>query len=334
MIKSYFLALLFIACTGCATRDQIAMVPPVEGAVQHTVLFATNRAPSNRMFNETRSLTTSYGEAIVAVPPEHEVGVVEYPATSSNPHSEFGVVHAGTTTDLGDFKKILTREVDKRASGNRSAIVYVHGFNSTFAEALYLNTQLMHDYERSEVPIMFSWPSSGQSLAYLHDHESILSARNPLEKLLETLEGSDLDSFTVVAHSMGSQLVMETLRQHAIRTGGRHWSKLNGVVLVSPDIDVQVFAQLSTDMGELPDPFIVIASKNDKLLSLSGVINGSKARVGGVISKDALPASSKATLVGASFATDVWSSNHMTAFRSPEMIRYLNAFETTMPEAR
>ena len=332
-MKPFTIALLTIVCAGCAARDEIVMVPPVDGAVQHTILFATNRAPNDKMYNESRSLSTSYGKATVAVPPEHTVGVVEYPAHPIDPQSEFGVIKAVTTPDMRGFNEMLAKQIDIRASGDRSAIVYVHGFNSTFAEALYLNTQLMHDYKRREIPVMFSWPSSGQSLAYMHDHESVLSARSPLEELLQALENSDLESFTVVAHSMGSQLVMETLRQHAIRTDGHHWSKLDAVVLISPDIDVQIFAQLSKDMGGLPEPFFVIASQNDKLLSLSGVINGSKARVGGIAPRQGLPAGADATLVDASFATDMWSSNHMTAFRSPEMISYLKAFETEMPEA-
>ena len=326
-MKLEILGLILFALAGCSVRDQIVVVPRVAGAVEHTVLFASNRSTSENLFGETRSLTTTYGQAIVAVPPKHKVGVVEYPSKAVNAQKEFGIVQARTTPNLGQFNAMLSKQISNRPKGERSAIIYVHGFNSTFAEALFLNTQLMHDYKRTEVPILFSWPSSGRSLAYMHDHESILSSRNALETLLDTLERSGLESFTLVAHSMGSQLVMETLRQHTIRADGRHWPKLAAVALISPDIDVQLFTQLSKDMGGLPQPFLVISSPKDKLLGISGVINGSKARLGGIEAQEALPASSKATVVSSSFATDVFSSNHMTAFRSPQMIDYLSAYE-------
>jgi len=332
-MKHLILILSVIVISGCVARDQIAVVPPVAGAVQHEVLFATNRSTSDRMFGETRSTHASFGQATVAVPPDHQLGVVEYPAQPADPRSEFGLISAKTTSSIPAFETLLDAQVAKRAKSDRAAIVYVHGFNSTFAEALYLNTQLIHDYQRAEVPVLFSWPSSGSSLAYMHDHESVLTARTPLETLLDTLQRSDLDSFSIVAHSMGSQLVMETLRQRAIRADGQQWSKLSGVALVAPDIDVDVFTQLSNDMGGLPQPFVVVASQNDQLLNLSGVVNGSAARVGSLSAQKEL-AFNDATLVSADFATEVWSSNHMTAFRSPAMIEYLSAYETSLADTR
>jgi len=102
----------------------------------------------------------------------------------------------------------------------------------------------------------------------------------------------------------------------------------------APEIGVQVLAHISEDVGGLRDPIVVMASQNDELLSLSGMINRSATRFGAVIPQHALTASSKATLKDARFAAHIWSSNHMIAFRSSEMIGYLNAFETTTPEAR
>ena len=102
----------------------------------------------------------------------------------------------------------------------------------------------------------------------------------------------------------------------------------------TPDIGVQVFAHISEDVGGLRDPIVVMASQNDELLSLSSMINQSATRFGAVIPQHALTASSKATLKDARFAAHIWSSNHMIAFRSSEVTGYLNAFETTTPEAR
>lgn len=332
-LKHFILSIALFLFAGCSARDQIALVKPVEGSVQHTVLFATNRTANDQMFDDTRSTSVSFGQATVAVPPQHKLGVVEYPAKIAKPKSEFGVVHAETTPDAKGFERMLAESISKQPKNARAAIVYVHGFNNTFAEALFLNTQLMHDYKRTEIPIMFSWPSSGRNLGYLHDHESILTSRSALEALLDTLERSDLDSFLIVGHSMGAQLVMEALRQRAIRSEGRLWRKLGAVALISPDIDLNVFEQQIIDMGGLPQPFILVASENDRMLNLSGVLNSSEARLGEISKTDAL-SGTNATVVSSSFATQVWSANHTTAFTSPEMIHYLSAFNPADNEIR
>jgi esterase/lipase superfamily enzyme len=254
------------------------------------------------------------------------VGVVEYPGTVADAKAHFGVIDAATTQNPAVFAKALQQQVALRPEGKRRAVVFVHGYNNTFAEALYMNTQIMHDYQSPDIPILFSWPSAGDNLGYLQDRDSVLYSRSALEALLDVIAGSDVDSLMIVGHSIGSQLVMEALRQHAIRNGGAQWPKLAGVVLVSPDIDVGMFEQQRKDMGALPQPFIVVGSSNDRLLALSGVINGNSVRLG-TVEDAALLGNDDATVVSASFATEVFSANHTTAFASPAMIELLKELE-------
>lgn len=323
----YLLAVFVVAA--CAARDEIVVVPARADATLHDVLYATNRAPNNRLFGDERSSVVSYGQIQVSVPSSHKLGVVEYPdKNNANPQSEFGIVEASATTETTGFARILQNQIDKRAAGKRTAIVYVHGFNNSFAEALYMNTQLLHDYGRKDIPVLFSWPSAGENLAYLHDRDSVMLSRSALESLLDQLEASDLEGFFIVGHSIGSQLIVEALRQHAIRNDGDQWSKLSGVMLVAPDIDVDLFEQQMVDMGGVPEPFFVVASENDRLLALSGIISGSAARLGAV-DDPVRYGVGNATLMSATFASDIWSVNHTTAFTSPEMIAFLRSYNST-----
>jgi esterase/lipase superfamily enzyme len=316
-------ALMFL--TACAERAEVVMVPQVAGASVHEVLFATNRAPNARLFGNTRSATTSYGTARVSVPPAHEKGVVEYPTSTANPKTEFGILSAKTTQSAASFDTVLAQRVAARAKGNRRAVVYVHGYNNTFAEALYMNTQIIHDYQSPDIPVLFSWPSAGDNLGYLQDAGSVMYSRSALEALLDQLNASGVESFVIIGHSIGSQLVMEALRQHAIRNHGQTWSKLDGVLLVSPDIDVDNFEQQRKDMGGLPQPFVVVGSGKDRLLKISGVINGGEARLGTIEDTEVL-GNDDATVVSASFATHMLSTNHTTAFTSPAMMALLQGY--------
>lgn len=324
-LKSWpLIALLCLAA--CGERSDIVVVPEMTGATLHEVLFATNRAPDARLFGATRSSITTYGTAVVSVPPTHEVGVVEYPGKTANAKDAFGITHAETSQNPAAFDAVLAQRVAARAPGNRRAVVFVHGYNNTFSEALYMNAQIIHDYQSPDIPVLFSWPSAGENLGYLQDRESMMLSRSALEALLDKLSASGVESFTIVGHSIGSQLVMEALRQHAIRNGGKHWPDLAGVVLVSPDIDVEMFEQQRKDMGALPQPFIVVGSGKDRLLSISGVINGNSVRLG-TVEDTAVLGNEDATVVSASFATELLSANHTTAFASPAMIAVLKGLQ-------
>ncbi len=322
------LGLCFVCLVGCSARSDVVVVPETPLASIHTLLFATNRAPDENMFGATRSDLASFGSVRVSVPPSHKIGVVEYPGKTADAQTKFGIVDAATTQSSVGFERLLAEQAAQRAPGKRRVVVFVHGFNNTFAEALYLNTQIIHDYKSTDIPLLFSWPSGGENLGYLQDRDEVMSSRSDFEAVLDQVNASDIDSFVIVGHSIGSQLVMEALRQHAIRSNGKTWSKLTGVLLVSPDIDVEMFEQQRKDMGGLPQPFMVIGSRNDRMLTISGVINGGGDRLGEVENTAKL-GNTDATIVSASFATSFWSANHTTAFASPDMMKLLEAYGAT-----
>lgn len=321
----FVLVLCALCLVGCGERSEIVIVPKTPGASHHQMLFATNRAPNARLFGNERSAKISYGTVSVSVPPKHKVGVVEYPGKTADPMSEFAIVTAATTQNPATFDHVLAQMIAKRPAGSRRAVVFVHGYNNTFSEAIYMNTQIIHDLGTSDIPVLFSWPSVGENLGYMQDRESINYSRSALEGLLDQLNASGVESFVIIGHSIGSQLVMEALRQHAIRTNAAHWPKLAGVLLVSPDIDVAMFEQQRKEMGTLPQPFLVVGSGKDRLLSLSGVINGSQARLG-TLDDSTLLTNDDTTVISASFATHLLSANHTTAFTSPELLAVLQGY--------
>ena len=326
MFPSKALMGLFCVClVGCTARSDIVVVPQTPSASVHEVLFATNRAPDKNMFGATRSDLTTYGTVRVSVPPRHKVGVVEYPGKTADVETKFGIIDAATTRSAVGFERLLDEQSAKRAAGKRRVVLFVHGYNNTFAEALYMNTQIIHDYKSTDIPLLFSWPSSGENLGYMQDRDEVMSSRSAFEAVLDQVNASDIESFVIVGHSIGSQLVMEALRQHAIRSKGKPWAKLRAVLLVSPDIDVDMFEQQRKDMGGLPQSFMVIGSKNDRLLAISGVINGGGDRLGEVEDTTTLE-DEDATVVSASFATSFWSGNHATAFASPDMLKLLKSY--------
>ncbi len=103
---------------------------------------------------------------------------------------------------------------------------------------------------RAEVaPVLFTWPSKGSVLAYGYDRESTNFSRNGLEGLLRDLaKDPNVGEVTVLAHSMGNWLTLESLRQMAIRDR-RVAPKIRNVILAAPDVDMDLAREAFRDMG-------------------------------------------------------------------------------------
>ncbi|TIV09250.1 MAG: alpha/beta hydrolase, partial [Mesorhizobium sp.] len=146
--------------------------------------------------------------------------------------------------------------------------------------AVYRLTQIVHDSGYPGTPVLFSWASGAKTTDYVYDKESAAAARDQLEVTLRMLAQTGARRIDIVAHSMGTWVTMETLRQLAI-TGDRDLNgKLGYVVLASPDIDVDVFKKQMIRYGKPDKPFAILLSGDDRALKLSSFISGDKPRVG------------------------------------------------------
>jgi len=128
----------------------------------------------------------------------------------------------------------------------------------------------------------------------------------------------------ILAHSMGNFLVLETLRQLALRNRAIS-TKIDNVMLAAPDVDVDGFESDVADMGNPHPRFTLFVSRDDKALALSGRIWGSEARLGAIDPK-AEPYKSRlaAEHVNVFDLTDIKSTdaaNHNKFVQSPELVR-------------
>ncbi|TGQ53979.1 alpha/beta fold hydrolase [Mesorhizobium sp. M1C.F.Ca.ET.193.01.1.1] len=279
-----------LALTGCAggnTHDLLnrkaVAVPASDIAATHEIFVATTRQQATKdprqVFDGDRSLTASYARVDVTVPKSHQVGAIERAKGSadSNPAKQFtatDVVHYG---DASQFAKAVGADIAIR--GDR-ALVFAHGFNNGFDDGVYRLTQIAHDTKYQGTPVLFSWASSGKTTGYIYDKDSSTAARDDLEATLRMLAKTRAKSIDIIAHSMGTWLTMEALRQLAI-TGDRDLGgKLGYVILASPDIDVDVFKKQMIRYGKPNKPFAILLSGDDRALKLSSFISGDKPRVG------------------------------------------------------
>src|SRR5690606_30137597 len=124
---------------------------------------------------------------------------------------------------------------------HRRVLVFVHGYNTRFEEAVYRFAQIVHDSRAPALPVLFTWPSRGRLLEYAYDRESANYSRDALEAILQTMaKDKAVGEISILAHSMGNWVTLEALRQMSIRNGALS-PKIKSVMLAAPDVDVDVF---------------------------------------------------------------------------------------------
>lgn len=283
------LVFIVLLVAGCATRGDFALAPAgisvASGTAQPEEIYvATTRAKGSDGFGFERSEAASFLRYDVSIPTDREPGELNWPPKSRKPDvaRDFLLLDETEFATSDDFRQSLQGELHQR--GQKDVVVYVHGFNNTMAEGVYRVAQMHHDLTVPGVAVHYAWPSRGSPLGYVHDRESVLFARSGFEELLNEVAAAGADDIIIVAHSMGAIVTMETLRQMVLRDGSRALDHIAGVVLIAPDLDVDVFRAQARDIGDLPQPFIIFGSSRDRVLGVSATIAGAEGRLGNLSS--------------------------------------------------
>ena len=294
------------------------------GTVQ-TVLAATLRTPDPETgwFDNGRADRLRYLSLDVSVPPTHERGRISNGFASPNPTRDFTIAARRDMDTEQSFEARLQSAMAEKPADERDIILYVHGYNNSFLDGVYRMAQIAHDFELPGVAVHFSWPSAANPLGYTYDRDSVLFARDGLERMLRTVAGKTSGEIVLVGHSLGTMLVMETMRQMDIATPGWSERELGGVILISPDLDVDLFKTQADRLARMPQPFAIFVSSRDRALQLSARINGAGNRLGNLADAEAL-AEYPVTLVDVSEFTTLANAGHFTLGTSPVLISLLS----------
>jgi esterase/lipase superfamily enzyme len=165
--------------------------------------------------------------------------------------------------------------------GGSDVLIYVHGFNQTFETAALDAANLSDGIKFRGRTMVFSWPSKAEFFDYAYDRDSAMWSRDAFERVLSSIVSAPgAGRVHIVAHSMGTMLALESLRQLYARYGDTVTGRIGAVVFASPDIDMDVFSSSISRIGPLAGKITVIAATNDRALALSGQIAGGMTRVG------------------------------------------------------
>ena len=236
-----------------------------------TLLVATTRKPVNGArarpwYGPERAARLSVARAKLTPPSDgrfslNAIGLDDWHLDAVEPASQIGDLYA-------------------EPGGTRDVLIYVHGFNQTFESAALDAARISDGIRFRGETMVFSWPSKAQLFDYGYDRESAMWSRDALEQVLAGLMASPISGrIHVVAHSIGTMLTMEALRQIYARQPAAG-ERIGAVVFASPDIDLDVFTSSVARIGPLAGKITVVTATNDRALAVSGFLAGGITRVG------------------------------------------------------
>ncbi len=277
------LAMLSACASGPTVLINTANALLDPGAGDETILFATVRSPSPEDefgFSGLRADEISYGMVNVRIPPQRALGEISYPSERIDLRRDFIARRIVPLNSDEALKSAIESRFADLPDSRRSVSLFIHGFNTDFAEGVFLFAQMVRDFQAPGVPVHFSWASAGLPQGYLYDLESANIARDDLADTIRDLNETSSEEMILVAHSMGGMVLMEALRQIGLEGDRGTLSSISAVVLAAPDIDIDVFEEQLRALEPRPFPILVFASRRDPALRISSRLRGRQPRVG------------------------------------------------------
>ncbi|MCU1305616.1 MAG: hypothetical protein JWN45_311 [Acidobacteriaceae bacterium] len=247
------------------------------------VYYATDRAatgsPSpDEYFSNGRDPTArpslSYGVASVSIPRDHKMGVIEAPKwwkfeRKLSPKKHVTVLSV-SPLKRKSFLSLLDSDLDAKADA--TALVFIHGYNVTFADSIKRTAQICYDLGWKGVPLAYSWPSSGKTKLYWADEASVEATVPFFVDFLEDLIARNkLRLLHIVCHSMGSRALTNALI--TLKLKRRSLPLINEIVLAAPDIDTQLFTQKVAELRSRCERITLYASSKDLALLASHTLH-------------------------------------------------------------
>jgi esterase/lipase superfamily enzyme len=310
-----------------ATRSPTPTPAPSADYDVVPVFYGTDRAakPTNTraQYDFDRARRLELGRAMVTVPKAHEVPNIERPwvyrlpltnvviyQEAEDPKKHFTMLEVKALS-RADYVQLVRERLATSSRFKDHAVVFVHGFNTTFDYAIYRAAQLSYDLKFDGVPFVYSWPSKGQVglQDYGYDRGSAEQAEPYLKEFLQLVtRESGAKTISIIAHSMGNLVLLPVLRD--LKNAAPQGVQISQIILAAPDVDRDRFENLAREIEGFGRGTTLYVASNDRALELSKRLAGSVARAGDSPLAGPLVVPGIDTIDVTATSTDMFSLNH------------------------
>ncbi|WP_345977558.1 alpha/beta hydrolase [Sulfurimonas sp. HSL3-7] len=293
--------LLVLAIYGCSTRYEPAQTTELDGDgwiakdsfYEKTVHFGTTRPDKCQKYlghaegqgrladytecakdplrlntgNSESAQVIKYGRAKVKIPYIKKVG-----GTS-------GMSLSSLDYDIG-WEKFISELTE------RDLLIFIHGFNTSFSNAAIRCAQLAHDTNFNGEAIFYSWPSKENPATYSKDKDRARENFVFFANFLQDIAGKTDKKIHIVAHSMGTYILMNSLAilddrmskdDHILsfrrsRNNGKIFAQ---IILAAPDIAKDDYYQSFSkhNFQNMAENITLYSAANDHVLDSSQIVN-------------------------------------------------------------
>lgn len=301
------------------------------------VFYGTDRTRSSESqridYDTGRGKRLQLGHVLVTVPKSHQVPEVERPwvyhlpftqiviwREAEDPKKHFTIKDIREVGEL-EFLELVRKRLMESVNYKDHALVFVHGFNTSFEFAVFRTAQMAYDLKFDGAPFMYSWPSKGELGVqdYSYDRESAGAAEPYFRKFLELVaRETGAKSVSVIAHSMGNQLLLPVLRD--LRRSAPEGVRISQVILAAPDVDRDAFEFLASEIQGISNGVTLLAASNDRALTASRQFWGGVPRAGDVPADGPIVVPGIDTIDVTAINTDMFSLNHSGYAEKTELL--------------
>jgi esterase/lipase superfamily enzyme len=289
------------------------------------VFYGTDRTvepdPKRLQYGTERGHKLQLGRALVTVPTAHKVPNIERPWVVELPYFKYKIYEEKedpdqhfTMQEIAALSKdqllvYVKERLAKSAKFKDHAFVFVHGFNTSFDAAIYRTAQIAYDLKFDGAPFVYSWPSGGKVASYTYDRGSAEQAEPQLTEFLDmVIKESGAKSISLIAHSMGNELLLRVLER--MKPSVPKGVVISQVILAAPDVDRDKFTNIAREITNFAKGVTLYAASNDKALGYSARFWGGVPRAGDVPSTGPLIIPGVDTIDVTAVSTDSLGLNH------------------------
>jgi esterase/lipase superfamily enzyme len=338
---------------GPAPAAEPAPAPPQEAEIKDDkekepwdivpVFYGTDRSqapdPKRLSYGADRGRHLELGRALVTVPKLHEVPDVERPWAIRIPYFDVTIYEQAEDPrkhfTMKEIKKLSKEDflslVRQRLGGSTlykdQALVFVHGYNTTFDNAVYRTAQIAYDLKFDGAPFLYSWPSGGGVSSYTYDRESAEASKVYMRQFLEmVVKETGAKQVSIIAHSMGNLPLLDVLKD--MRNSAPEGVVISQVILAAPDVDADTFTNLTQAINGFAKGVTLYAAANDRALLVSRNFWGSY-RAGDIPAGGPLVIPGVDTIDVTAVSTDTFALNHSDYAQHNELLKDIGELLST-----
>jgi len=257
-----------------ATTDGRLLLPVFYATDRHRRPLGWN--PDLR-FTGARSEHVWLGRARVSFPPTHRLSAIERPSMLrllfKEDASKHVVIDELSELSLDEYATSVAAHVAK--SRRSEALIYLHGYNIRFGDAVRRTAQIAYDLKFEGAAIAFSWPSLGTTTGYTRDEVSVAWSAAHVEAFLRQLgTRMGVERIHVLSHNIGARAVIDALQRAEPAADGSAIPRIRQLVFAAPDIDAALFRHAAPRLTAAAERVTLYASAHDTALSAARLLHG------------------------------------------------------------